>query len=106
MSSFSSMIKKISAAFLLCLFLFIHIEKACHHHKQNSDTTRSGTVVRDGAGTCEICDFQAARDADLPIILMTSVPVKEVTAPLVVLSTHFISATIPDITGRGPPTQA
>jgi hypothetical protein len=107
MLSFRAVSKKISATLLLCLFLFIHAEKAFHQHKQNnSELARHGSAFRNGDGVCEICDFQAARDADLPVLAITNAPVEIILIPFVSPASTFHSAESLEQNGRGPPAQA
>ncbi|MEP6684399.1 MAG: hypothetical protein ABJA35_14115 [Parafilimonas sp.] len=66
-SLYHSYCRKLSAACLLVLFIFIHAIKAFHTHDfsavQYHNTNKSSATVKAGF-YCAICDFQLAKDSD------------------------------------------
>ena len=96
--------KKIIACFLLAVFTFIHAEKAFHtHQKQDDHTQQKDITVKLAGNSCVICDFQLAKDSELPTLACTDLPftflLKEYTTAFSCY--HFLPAT--QISNRGPP---
>ena len=97
-------VKKSIAFLLIGLLLFVHAEKAIHHHEilvvkeQKNGISSVGVTF-----VCSICDYVFAKDADLPEPLVLTTPVnffqKTYTS---VLSFYFAPIAI-TITDRGPP---
>lgn len=61
--------KKISAALLIALLVFINAVKILHTHNFSLQTTHAGknAIVVKAAFNCNICDFQIAKDSDAEI---------------------------------------
>jgi hypothetical protein len=66
--------KKITAALLLALFVFVHTAKALHIHADSyAGNHKNETAFKSSVqGVCSICEFQLARDSELPLPATTS----------------------------------
>lgn len=97
-------LRKIIAAFLLCLLGLIYTGKAYHHHEKRipgnlhtvvTETTRSAD--------CTICEFQLAKDSGLPILLQAERPVTGITNVYGYTLINPVIVPHTDIPARGPP---
>lgn len=68
MKIFRHTIMNRSVAFLLFgLLLFVHTEKAIHHHEKSlAREQKNGISLVTATFVCSICDYVFAKDADLP----------------------------------------
>jgi hypothetical protein len=96
--------RKVIASVLLVVFIFIYAEKVFHTHQgADNHTSQKAIVVKLLSANCAICDFQVAKNAEIPVLTSTSLP-------LIFLQTefagsftcyHYLPAT--QISNRGPP---
>ncbi len=98
--------KRIVASLLLGMFFFIQAEKVFHAHTGSiTKAPQASTAIKSFSATCNICEFQATKDAQLPVFVTTgisySVLIKEYAATT---PTYCFYHTRP-ISGRGPPAQ-
>ncbi len=96
--------KKIAAGLLLALLVFIHTEKAVHHHeKVIAKSQQSGFTTASNNISCAICDYVFAKDADMPVQSIISFRAdyfQKQSAPLI---PHHNRLVVFQITDRGPP---
>jgi hypothetical protein len=65
--------KKIIAILLSVIFLFVYTEKIFHSHSKIHVPDPLHCSIS-GTSTCQICDFQAAKDAVIPQITVACSP--------------------------------
>ena len=66
MHTTTTYLKKAAAILLLGLFAFILAEKNTHAHTRYAMEDLQGHTMVHQPGTCLICEFQMAADADMP----------------------------------------
>ncbi len=107
--------QKITSLFLLALILFINAVKLFHTHPQvpqKQEITKTFFAVRNAQQNlaandrCAICEFNFIKDADLTVMPVIEIPVREINTALssklpVFLSFHHFA-----ISGRAPPSVA
>ena len=97
-------LKKIAAGLLLALLVFIHTEKAFHHHdKAIAKSSQTGYTTASNNIFCAICDYVFAKDADVPvhsIISFSNDFFQEQSAQLIEHNYRIVPF---QITDRGPP---
>jgi len=97
--------KKIAAGLLLALLLFIHAEKAFHHHdKVIAKSQQLGYIAVSNNIFCSICDYVFAKDADVPVQSIISFNADYFQEQSVQLITHNNKIIVFQIADRGPPT--
>jgi hypothetical protein len=98
--------KRITAALLVVLFLFIHVVKVTHHHDPTQQVSKTIIKVAKifSSSNCAICDYHLAKDGDQNY----QVPV--IQSPQIFLSSSYFFYNTPAVTsigstssGRGPP---
>ena len=96
--------RKISASLILALFVFIHSAKVFHKHQQDTDLTEQKMfVVKPVNASCTICDFQVAKDAELPLLAITTISPISWQKEYAVISLVYHYVPIIQIFDRGPP---
>jgi len=96
-------LKKAAAALLLGLFAFILAEKNTHAHTRYSTEDLQGHTMVHQPGTCLICEFQLAADADLPVCPALKPPTAFSFLPAETGTTQIASRKFPQFSLRGPP---
>ncbi|MEO5947482.1 MAG: hypothetical protein ABIP79_11750 [Chitinophagaceae bacterium] len=97
-------LKKIAVGLLLALLVFIHTEKAVHHHKKSVATSQqNGYTTASNNFLCSICDYVFAKDADVPVQFILSISVDYSQEQSAQLISHYNRVIIFQITDRGPP---
>lgn len=92
------------AALLLLVFSFLHVAKAAHHHTSGMHTdSRHNTFASPGPQSCDICDFQLAKDGSLPTPFCIENISTSFTRPFAVLAEQLPVVNPLFIPGRGPP---
>ena len=95
---------KVIASLLLMVFTFIQAEKIFHTHQESHNAThQKGITVKLVSAGCAICDFQMARNAELPILISTDLPFTYLQRGFVSSYScyHYLPAT--QLSNRGPP---
>lgn len=96
--------KKIAAGLLLALLVFIHTEKAFHHHdKVIAKSQQTGYTTVSTNFFCAICDYVFAKDADVPVqstISFSTDFFQEQSSKLIPYHNRLV---VFQITDRGPP---
>jgi hypothetical protein len=101
----NTIFKSITAGLLLALLVFIHVEKAVHHHENIiTNTHQEGFSTASKSYVCSICDYVFARDAGLPDLPVAHIPVSYFEKEQVNFSSDYYSPVFFSITDRGPPT--
>lgn|GEM_PF-2245571 len=96
-------LKKAAAALLLGLFAFILAEKNTHEHTRYSTDELQGHTMVHQPGTCLICEFQIAADADLPAVPVINTPVVFLNTVSATAISAITTADIKQQSLRGPP---
>ena len=96
-------LKKAAALLMLGLFAFILAEKNTHEHTRYSTDDIQGQTMVHHPGTCLICDFQLASDADLPVLTEQSLLPVEWNPFICSSSGVYHSFTFSSASLRGPP---
>jgi hypothetical protein len=102
---FPHTILKRSVAFLLFgLLLFVHTEKAIHHHeKLVVKEQKNGIPSVVAIFVCSICDYVFAKDAALPEPVVLNTPVNYFQKTNTPELSYFFASVASVITDRGPP---
>lgn len=97
--------RRLLAFLLMALLVFVQMVKLLHHHPANGQgytMQHHGPQVQ-ASHSCDICDFQLAKDATVPDFLFTP---QLLSTPYITLSV-FTADWHPGVqqvqTGRGPP---
>jgi hypothetical protein len=96
-------LKKAAAVLLLGLFGFILAEKNSHEHTRYSTDELQGHTMVHQPGTCLICEFQIAADAELPAVPVFNPPVVFLNIVSATAFTQISAADIAQQSLRGPP---
>lgn len=100
----NTIIKCITAGFLLALLVFIHTEKAVHHHESIiAKTQKEGISTSSNSFVCSICDYVFAKDAGLPDLPVINVLAKFKGLDNSVFYSCYITSFSSCIADRGPP---
>lgn len=96
--------KKIAAGLLLALLVFIHTEKAVHHHEKGIvKSQQSGYTNSSQSILCSICDYVFAKDADVQAESIISFSVDYYKEQSAILISHSNKIVVFQISDRGPP---
>lgn len=97
--------KKITAVALLLLFTFLHVVKVSHTHTALSHhgDRHQAECFNAMQASCEICDFQLAKDSDFPPALLVEAPVSFAYPDYLVYKEHILSRPVHQFPARGPP---
>lgn len=96
--------KKIAAGLLLALLVFIHTEKAVHHHEKGiAKSQQTGYTTVSNNILCSICDYLFAKDADIPAQSILSFSVDYCQEQSSQLISSNSTTVVFQITDRGPP---
>ena len=93
-----------TAGFLLALLVFIHTEKAVHHHESIiAKTQQEGISSSSKAFVCSICDYVFAKDAGLLYLPAVKIPVTYFEEEFKELQSLYHTSVTFSCIGRGPP---
>ena len=95
--------KKIIAGLLLALFVFIQAGKTFHTHDKHVSSTQAGVVLHSTGSGCAICDFQLAKDSELPAIFISTLSFSFLQLEPVIFTSSCSYGSATSIPARGPP---
>ena len=96
--------KKIVAAFLMSIFLFIYAEKTFHRHQDSPATSHEhAALIKSVNAGCSICEFQVTKDAYLVSLPPYVVAYTVVNKNYISFSTNLPFTTSRHLADRGPP---
>ncbi len=97
-------IKRIAAAVLLGLLVYILVEKNAHGHTASTITSQHTDQATIHSGyTCLICEFQLSADAELPAAFANILPLSYITIYSEQLPVIQFNLTPSPFAERGPP---
>jgi len=100
-------VKRVTALFLIALFIFIHAVQIHHHHDNilSIDAANSGQDIVKSIG-CDICKYHFVKEGALPIVYQQIEILRSLDKPLIALSISPVTSIGLSSSGRGPPSVA
>jgi hypothetical protein len=100
-------VRKFIASFLFALLSFIYAEKFLHTHERTVPVSeQKGITLNSNSSVCSICDFQLAKNSDLPPLICLQLPSVTVVNEFVFSPSFYNYSFFGSSTDRGPPSLA